>query len=355
MYILVYGTLRVGEYNFKRFEKDIEVIAEGIKIKAYRMFDLGSYPGITYGGPGSEITVDIINVKDKTFHVIDAMEKGANYYPVAHHMKLNGLLTPCMLYIYAGNEKIFGAVPEIESGNWKLYKMQNKYNRKIYTVGGDGVYTNWMEGSKVRTMDEADLVVFTGGEDVDPALYGENEGYKTYSNPTRDETEIVKYREALKLGKPMVGICRGAQFLCVMNGGKLIQHMSHPSNHLIITSDGKKLEATSTHHQMQYPYNLPEEDYKLLAWASELSHCHFNGDNQQINFPKIAFERNSIKEPEIVLYPKTKCLGIQMHPEYWDPTEDHQTIKYLRGLLNDLVGEVKEVKKEEVKEVTLPF
>lgn len=121
-----------------------------------------------------------------------------------------------------------------------------------------------------------------------------------------------------------------------MNGGKLIQHMNHPNEHHIITSTGEVLEATSTHHQMQYPYLLPKDKYELLAWGDELSNCHLDGNNQHIEFPKFAYHEGKMMEPEIVYYPETNCLGIQMHPEYWNINEKnlHPTLVYLRNLLN---------------------
>ncbi len=352
MLVAVYGTLRVGEYNYERFKDGvIDIIAENVKIPNYEMFDLGSYPGVRKS-MGVEIVVDIINFGNDTYEQIEKMELGAGY-------KMTYVDTPVGMDIvmFTYNRPGSYGLPIIESGDWKLYNMEKNYKRKIYVVGNSGSYTNWMEGQSVKTMEEADLIVFTGGEDVNPDLYGENEGYQTYYSVERDIREIKEYEKARELGKPMVGVCRGSQFLCVMNGGKLIQHMEHPGGHDIITSDGQILEATSTHHQMQLPYGLPNEDYKLLGWADELSKCHLNGDNQNINFPKHAFKDNRIMEPEIVLYPKTKCLGIQMHPEYWIPTKSHPTLKYLRGLLNELVGEPTAVVSEnkEVKVTELPF
>ena len=41
---------------------------------------------------------------------------------------------------------------------------------KIYVVGGDLNYANWISDKEfVQTPEEADLVLFTGGEDVHPS------------------------------------------------------------------------------------------------------------------------------------------------------------------------------------------
>src|SRR5690554_3184603 len=79
----------------------------------------------------------------------------------------------------------------------------------------------------VQTAEEADLVCFIGGEDVQPSLYGEHDHPSTHTNPARDEMEEKLFHYCLNEGIPMAGICRGAQFLNVMNGGKLYQDVDN--------------------------------------------------------------------------------------------------------------------------------
>jgi len=69
-----------------------------------------------------------------------------------------------------------------------------------------------------------DGIVFTGGEDFDPALYGEaiiNESVKI--NAARDTSDLLLIRTALEMGKPILGICRGMQGINVALGGSLFQ------------------------------------------------------------------------------------------------------------------------------------
>jgi len=200
--------------------------------------------------------------------------------------------------------------------------------RNIYVVGGWGQeYANWMEGKIVPTMEEADLVLFTGGEDVDPTMYGEPRNPRTYSSLERDIAEQKEWRKAIALDKRIIGICRGSQFACVMSGGRLVQHQENNNfYHDISTFDGKTLSITSTHHQAQYPWNLPEDDYKIIGWTQGLSRMHEDGEGKEL--PEAAN-----KECEIVYYKKTRALGIQGHPEMmFDP--NHPTIKWLRSILD---------------------
>jgi anthranilate/para-aminobenzoate synthase component II len=159
---------------------------------------------------------------------------------------------------------------------------------------------------------DVDLVLFTGGEDVNPILYGENVGKHTHYNHKRDLTEnhiynIFRNKNVLKLG-----ICRGSQFLTVMNGGKLIQHVEGHAQgpHQIMDLKTGKYEITSTHHQMMYPYNLPKTHYELIAFSTYFkSNTYLNGENKEIEIPK------DFLECEIVYYPNSNSLAIQGHPE----------------------------------------
>ena len=202
--------------------------------------------------------------------------------------------------------------------------------RNIFVIGRSLEYANWMEGNIVPRMSEADLVLFTGGEDVSPSMYDEPKGKYTYDNRLRDEYEQKEFHRALEMGKKMIGICRGSQFLCVMSGGKLVQHQDNPDYlHYIHMYDGSELLITSTHHQAQWPYNLPEDEYKILGWTEGISDFHLNGAGKELRVPK---------ECEIVLYPKVNALGIQGHPEHM-LDKFHAEINYLRQLLDNFMGD----------------
>ncbi len=110
--------------------------------------------------------------------------------------------------------------------------------------------------SLAAEFDVADAIVLTGGEDVDPALYGGAENY-----PHRDEifadadrAQVSLVREAVAESVPLIGICRGMQVINVALGGDLVQHLDEgghvsdgPADGPMLTHD-VDLEPTS-HHQ----------------------------------------------------------------------------------------------------------
>lgn len=76
-------------------------------------------------------------------------------------------------------------------------------------------------------------LLLTGGEDVDPALYGEPP-HLTHepAQPGRDAFEIELTRRALAQNLPVLAICRGLQVLNVACGGSLVQDIpSEPGPH----------------------------------------------------------------------------------------------------------------------------
>ncbi len=189
----------------------------------------------------------------------------------------------------------------------------------VYLVGDAYQYLDFLKFNIaiVNQLDRADLVIFTGGEDVDPKYYGEEKHPSTWSNPKRDAYEKQIF-DLIKPNQIVVGICRGSQFLCVMNGGKLVQNVTGHAmygEHKIINKEGKIFKITSTHHQMQFPYRLPDADYDLLYWSEKSRSDRYEGI---AGLEGIELNMLQSKEPEIVLYHKNnfpKCLAIQGHPE----------------------------------------
>ena len=204
--------------------------------------------------------------------------------------------------------------------------------KKIYVVGGWYDYASWINDHVlVDKVEDADIVLFTGGEDVDPSLYGKEKHYTTFSNLSRDleEKEIF---EKVRPDQVCCGICRGSQLMCVLNGGLLVQNCT---NHALgythtIHNNEHMFDITSTHHQMQYPYNMSSKYYDVLYFANHRSD-NYEGDGIDPE-PILRYG-----EPEIVLYHrpnKPKCLAIQGHPEMM--RKDAPVIDMLNDLLNQI-------------------
>jgi len=187
-------------------------------------------------------------------------------------------------------------------------------------------YSNWIEGvERVRNPEKADILLFPGGEDICPALYGEKEGSYTYTSPLRDRYELDIFDKYSK-GKFIIGICRGAQLMTVLSGGKLIQHVEghvlKGNGHWITTNQEEKYVIPSRHHQMCYPKGTKHE---LIAWSTfqRSTGKYLDGNDHSMNIPE------GFLEPEIIHYPNINALCIQGHPEMTDNDRLHTYLNKL--------------------------
>lgn len=170
---------------------------------------------------------------------------------------------------------------------------------------------------KVEVVKEAEqmkeknaVLVVWGGADISPTLYGHAKSRLTWPSDYRDKIEWAAMKRAVALGIPIIGICRGAQMLCALAGGFLIQDVSnHQGGHGIRTYDGSVMAVNSIHHQMMA--GLENVEHELLAWVApkNRSNAYLWKDDQEYVVPE------GFKEPEMVYFPKIKGYAIQWHPE----------------------------------------
>lgn len=214
--------------------------------------------------------------------------------------------------------------------------------RKVYIIGhGPRIYANWTQSLIVDHMEDATYCLLTGGSDVSSHLYGRAQHPTTYSSPERDEYEVKEFNRARDLGLPLLGTCRGAQFLCCQAGGILCQDIGHqPYMHKVTTFDGLTIRVTSTHHQLAHPWDLPADQFKVLAWSVGLSAYHYGqSDDEELVIGNVPGNH----EAESVYYPHIKALGHQGHPEelfdlYQDGHADAvASINWHRMTLNKLL------------------
>ena len=92
------------------------------------------------------------------------------------------------------------------------------------TLTAAGAKVRWIDAAQAHTADRYDGLLIPGGDDVDPALYGQKKSEKCgKQNPLRDTVDPVVLKTFLPTGKPILGVCRGMQMLNVYLGGTLHQ------------------------------------------------------------------------------------------------------------------------------------
>ena len=100
------------------------------------------------------------------------------------------------------------------------------YVRAVEAAGGRALLVPpSMEGID-ETLDALDGLLFSGGSDLDPEIYGQETHAETNGVvPERDRAEIALLQAALERDMPVLAVCRGSQVLNVARGGDLVQHL----------------------------------------------------------------------------------------------------------------------------------
>ena len=158
------------------------------------------------------------------------------------------------------------------------------------------------------------ILVIWGGEDIHPGWYNRpNVATRVGAFPSRrDILEANLFKQAVALGIPIIGVCRGAQLGCALSGGILIQDVTgHVTNHQITDKWGDTYFTSSLHHQVMYPWSTAHE---LIAWSTYRRSSKYVGiSEEEINTPLPIY-----LEPEVIWFSESRCLAIQGHPEYED-------------------------------------
>ena len=185
----------------------------------------------------------------------------------------------------------------------------------IYTDSFPFNQLNGIKGTKTvidpKDLNSDDILLVHGGEDISPTLYGKAVSNYTYAKEHPSRRDVIEWnlmQRAKELNIPIIGICRGAQMLCALAGGTLIQHVNgHGGGLHEVRTNSSAFMTNSCHHQMMNPTGT---NHEVIAWTSEnLSDVYFDVNNE--------FILQGV-EPEYVYFPSIKGFAMQWHPEWMD-------------------------------------
>jgi putative glutamine amidotransferase len=182
---------------------------------------------------------------------------------------------------------IIGITCELEAARWGDWLREAAvspvtYTRAVERAGGAPVLLPPVPPDSVAALaDRLDGVVFTGGRDVDPALYEQQRLDDTdMPEHRRDRFEILLMRGVIEAGLPFLAIGRGLHVLTVARGGTLRQHVPHRQDrvrylpHDVLLADGSllgrllggKVQVPAAHHQA--PDRLTD-GLTLAGWSPD--------------------------------------------------------------------------------------
>lgn len=208
---------------------------------------------------------------------------------------------------------IIGITAEVKDD--KSYYLSSVYSDTVLQAGGVPLLIPLIPDKDMNQLcQQIDGLIITGGEDIDPAYYGElpHPALKRIT-PQLDEMEFALVQKILELDKPYLGTCRGLHMLNVVMGGSLHQsihdqreeysflhrqnairtHRSHPV----------KLDKKSKVFQM-----FQEEEFKVNSF-------HHQGVNRVGEGLKVAATAPDGIVEAVESENHTFIYGFQWHPE----------------------------------------
>ena len=148
---------------------------------------------------------------------------------------------------------IIGITAYAEEATWGVWTLPAaliplSYVRSVERAGGRALLVPPSEGGVEETLDRLDGLLFSGGSDIDPDLYGAEAHPTTLgTRPERDHAELALLTAALARDMPVLAVCRGSQVLNVALGGDLEQHVPERVGH----EGHKEVAGTFSEHAVE--------------------------------------------------------------------------------------------------------
>lgn len=175
-----------------------------------------------------------------------------------------------------------------------------------------------------QLLDTVDGILLTGGQDVSPEIYGEEKLDSSVAcYEARDSMEKELLGQALEKDIPILGICRGIQFLNAYLGGSLYQDL------------GKQHPSETEHHQKP-PYDVPVHEVNIIEESG--LHKLIQSDRISVN----SYHHQAVKEvadslkvmavsedglTEAVELPGKRFVwALQWHPEFSYKKDDNSRL-----------------------------
>jgi len=220
---------------------------------------------------------------------------------------------------------IIGVVPLVDEAKNSLWMLPG-YMEGVEKAGGVPVMLPLT--SEEETIDillrTIQGILLTGGHDVDPSTYGEDKIPQCGATcRERDKMEHILLGRALGRDIPVLGICRGIQFINVFLGGSLYQDL--PTQ-----------RSSCTEHHQKPPYDVPVHEVELMDNSGRFR--LLNRKSLSVN----SYHHQAIKEKatalkimaaaddgiiEAVELPDKKFVwGLQWHPEFSYKSNDNSRL-----------------------------
>jgi putative glutamine amidotransferase len=201
-----------------------------------------------------------------------------------------------------------------------LQYTEQKLARALWRAGGLPIQLLDLREREALEQVIADCngLVLQGGADVSPSSYGEEPLRPEWNGDViRDRHEIAAIEVALALGKPILGVCRGAQVLNVARGGSLYQDINTQVPDSLVHRDWHRYEI------IEHAVTLAADSWLSGVYAGARELLTNTVHHQAIKQVAPGFEITARAPDGIVeaienIADDRWSVGVQWHPEWLD-------------------------------------
>ena len=226
--------------------------------------------------------------------------------------------------------------PSGQFENYMKAYVNEDYVTAVLKAGGVPVILPIVDDEEVirAQVAQIDGIIFSGGHDVNPKLYGEEKQEKCMESvDRRDWFDLHALKIAKELCKPILCICRGHQLSAVAHGGTLYQDVSYAKGITL------KHELRSN---PDYPAHLIDVDpksqlYGILGkekvWVNSFHHQLIKDIPEGFNVSALAPDGCiEALEPE---FSEHFYLTLQWHPEMMAARGNEDMLKVFHRLIEE--------------------
>lgn len=190
-----------------------------------------------------------------------------------------------------------------------------------------GIPSIMTENEMDNYLEILDGLIFTGGEDISPFLYGEEPILETKElNIKRDRSEYRFMEKVFERKIPALAVCRGMQLANAVNGGNLYQDIPSQKPDSIIHLPNI---SNPENFKKQY-HSIDIKEGSHLAKVLGTSHIVNSYHHQGIKELAPCFDITAQAKDGIIEAIETKndhfFIGVQFHPEFTEDSDNFQKL-----------------------------
>jgi putative glutamine amidotransferase len=210
---------------------------------------------------------------------------------------------------------LIGITTYVVPAKWSYWELEAAlvpaaYVEAVERAGGRALLVPPSRNGIEETLEAVDGLIFSGGADLDPELYGQDAHPETSGvDETRDRAELELLEGALDRDMPVLAICRGSQVLNVARGGDLVQHLPE------VVGDEKHKHTPGTFGDHDVVLEDGTRLAELLGDRAPVKSHHHQGFGRVGEGLRVAAHADDGTVEAVEATDRRFALGVLWHPE----------------------------------------